>query len=124
MFKGLGNLASLMSQAYAMRGRMEQVAEDLKRQKVTGSAGGGMVEVEINGAHEMLRCQLDPRLMEQGDRELIEDLVVAATNQAMSKARELHAEAMKSVAGGLDLPPDLSGTLESMLGGKAPESPQ
>lgn len=111
MFKGLGNLAnlgSIMRQAQQMGGRMEQLKEDLKGRRAQGLAGGGMVVIETNGLGEVLRCQIDPSIA--GDRELIEDLVPAAINAALAKSKELHAEAMKSLTAGLDLP-----GLDSML---------
>ncbi len=63
-----------------------------------------MVEIEVNGLVEVLGCRIDPSLMKQGDGELLEDLVVAAVNQAITKAKQLHAEAIRSVTGGLPLP--------------------
>jgi len=104
MFQGLGNLTSLWKQAGQLGGQLEKLGEELRKRHTTGISGGGMVEVEINGALEILRCKLDPQLMAQGDRELLEDLVVAATNQAITKAKQLHAEALKDLTGGMQLP--------------------
>ena len=85
MFKGLANLGSLLKQAQQIGGQMDKLAEELKNRRATGTAGGGMVEVEVNGLLEVLRCRIDPQLVAQGDRELIEDLVVAAVNQAIGQ---------------------------------------
>lgn len=63
-----------------------------------------MVEVEVNGIGDVLRVKIDPALMEEGDREMIEDLIPAAVNQAQAKAKQLHQEAMQSMANGLNLP--------------------
>ena len=104
MFKGLTNLASMMKQAQQMSGRMQGIQEQMKTERVVGTAGGGMVEVEANGAGEILRLSIDPALVEGGEREMIEDLVPAAVNQALTKARELHAQAMQSLTDGMDLP--------------------
>lgn len=104
MLKGLGNIAELMKQAQQMGGRMQEINESLKSKTIEGSAGGGMVTVEINGLTEVLRCTIEPKLIEQQDREMIEDLVVAATNQAIARAKQLHAESMKELAGGISLP--------------------
>jgi len=104
VFQGLGNLATLFKQAQQMGGRLEEISAELKTRRASGSAGGGMVEVEVNGLQEVLSCRIDAGLFEQGDRELVEDLVAAATNQALSKARQMHAEAMKSLTGGMELP--------------------
>ena len=95
MFKGLGNLAnigSLIKQAQQMGGKMQQIGEELKTRRAEGSAGGGMVNVEVNGLGEVLRCRIDPSLITAGDRELIEDLLPPAINQALAKSKDLHAE--------------------------------
>jgi hypothetical protein len=104
VFKGLGNIAELMKQAQQMGGRMQAINESLKSKTIEGTAGGGMVTVEINGLTEVLRCTIEPKLIEQQDREMIEDLIVAATNQAIAHAKRLHAESMKDLAGGISLP--------------------
>jgi DNA-binding YbaB/EbfC family protein len=104
MFKGLGNFATLMKQAQQIGSRMQGLSEELKGRRATGSAGGGMVEIEVNGLGEVLACRIDPKLWDQQDRELLEDLVTSAANQAQAKARELHAEAMQGLTGDLDVP--------------------
>jgi len=104
MFKGLSNLSSLLKQAQQIGGQMQNVGERLKELRAVGTAGGGMVEIEINGLMEVLRCRIDQQLIDQGDRELIEDLVAAAMNQAVVKGKQLHGEAMKELTGGLELP--------------------
>ena len=104
MFKGLGDLASIMKQAPQMGSMMQDVAQQLKTQRVVGSAGGGMVEVEANGAGDVLRVTIEPSLVENDEREMIEDLIPAAVNQALQKAKQLHADAMKDAAGGLNIP--------------------
>lgn len=121
MFKGLGNLGAILKQAQEFGGRMKGLNEELRNRRVTGSAGGGMVEVEVNGVIEASRCHVDPQLLAQGDRELLEDLIVAAVNQAVGKARELHAEAVRSMTGGMDIP-GLDQALGKMLGDRPPES--
>ena len=63
-----------------------------------------MVEIEINGALEVLHCKIDPQLLAHGDRELLEDLLVAAMNQAVAKGKQLHADALKEITGGLQMP--------------------
>ncbi|MEX2315506.1 MAG: YbaB/EbfC family nucleoid-associated protein [Pirellulales bacterium] len=107
MFKGLGNLAnlgSILKQAQEMGGRMQAIQDELRTKRATGSAGGGLVEVEINGLAEVLSVRIDPSLVEKGEREMIEDLLPAAFRAAQQKARELHAEAMQSLTGGANLP--------------------
>jgi DNA-binding YbaB/EbfC family protein len=115
MLQGLGNLTTLWKQAGQLGGQLEKLGEELRKRHATGTSGGGMVEVEINGALELLRCKIDPQLFAQGDRELLEDLLVAATNQAVSKAKQLHAEALKELTGGLQLP-GIREALEKLTG--------
>lgn len=115
MFKGLANLGSLLKQAQQMGGRMQEINQRMKAQRATGSAGGGMVEIEVNGLAEVLRCRIDEGLIAGGDRELIEDLVVTAVNQAMTKTKQMHAEAMQSLTGGMSLP-GLDEAMEQFLG--------
>lgn len=104
MFKGITGLGSLLKQAHQMSAKMRTLNDELRARRVTGSAGGGMVEIEVNGLVEVLRCKVDPRLLADGDAELVEDLVVGAVNQAVAQAKQLHAEAIKSVTGGISLP--------------------
>jgi nucleoid-associated protein EbfC len=102
MLKGLGNLAGMLKQAQQMGSRLQALNEELKSRRASGTAGGGMVTIEVNGIGEVLTCRIDPSIV--GDRELIEDLVPAAVNQALGKSKQLHAEAMKSMASGMQLP--------------------
>lgn len=107
MFKGLSglaNLPALMKQAQEMSGKLEQLTAELKTKRATGAAGGGMVEVDVNGLGEALAVRIDPALIEKQDRELLEDLLPAAINAARQKAKELHAEAMQQLTGGLPIP--------------------
>jgi DNA-binding YbaB/EbfC family protein len=107
VFKGLGSLANLgtiVKQAQEMGSRMQAIQEELKTKRTMGAAGGGLVEVDVNGLGEVLAVRIDPVLVENRDREMIEDLLPAALNAAQQKARELHAEAMQSLAGGMAMP--------------------
>jgi DNA-binding YbaB/EbfC family protein len=106
VFKGLSNLANigaLMKQAQEMGGRMQALQEELKTKKATGSAGGGLVEVDVNGLAEVLAVRIDPSLVEKGEREMIEDLLPAAINAAQVKAKQMHADALQGLAGGLPI---------------------
>ena len=121
MFKGLGNLANLpalMKQAREMGGRMQALEQELRAKRTTGAAGGGLVEVDVNGLAEVLAVRIDPSLVEKGEREMIEDLLPAAFNAAQQKAKQLHAEAMQSFTGGL---PGLQEALAQFTG-QAPDS--
>ena len=104
MFKGLTNLASLIKQAQQVGSRIQAVNEELRTKRVIGKAGGGMVEAEVDGLGQVLRVSIDPALVARQDRELIEDLVPAAVNAAVAKSKELHAEVLRNLTGGIDLP--------------------
>jgi hypothetical protein len=104
MFKGLGQLASLLKNANEIQGRMQEMQESLKRVRASGSAGGGMVTVEMNGQQQVLSCRIEESLFASGDREMVEDLTVAAVNQALEKVRQAAAEEMSRFAGGFDVP--------------------
>jgi len=113
VFKGLANFGALIKQAQQIGGQMGQLTEEMKKRRVTGAAGGGMVEIEINGLMEALHCRIDPQLVGQNDRELLEDLVVAAMNQAILKSKQMHADAIRELTGGMSLP-GLEGVLEKL----------
>jgi DNA-binding YbaB/EbfC family protein len=104
MLGALGNLTSLIKQAKQLESRLAGVRDELRVKRASGTAGGGLVELEVNGLEEVIRCKIDPSLLSGGDRELLEDLVCAAANQAIDKAKQLHAEAMRSFAGGFGVP--------------------
>ena len=116
VFKGLTNIASLMRSAQQMGGRMQEINDRLRDERATGNAGGGMVEVEVNGLGEVLSVKIEPSLVERGDREMIEDLLPAAVNQAIAKSKQLHVDAMKSLTDGLDMP-GLEQALSQITGG-------
>ncbi|MFZ5829390.1 MAG: YbaB/EbfC family nucleoid-associated protein [Planctomycetota bacterium] len=116
MFQGISNFASLLKNFTHISGRVQQLQEELRKRRAVGSAGGGMVEFELNGLLEVLRCTIDPQLVAQGDQEMIEDLVVAAANEAIGKGRQLHAEALRNLTGGIDLP-GLTGAIDQFAAG-------
>ena len=116
MFKELGNLASLMKQAQEMTGKVGEINGQLKTERAVGRSGGDMIEVEVNGLAEVLRVTIDPCLIDKGEQEMIQDLLPAAINQAVQKANELRAEAMKDLAGGINMP-GLEDVMGKFLGG-------
>ncbi len=123
MFKGLGTFASLMKQAPQIMGRLKNLSEELREKRAVGTAGGGMVEIEVNGLSEVLKCRIDSSLLGGGDKELLEDLIVAASNQANAKARQLHADAMKDATGGISLP-GMEDAFSQLTGGGPDLPPQ
>lgn len=104
MFKGLGNMASMMKQAQEMQGKMKEIQEGLGSLKVEGSSGGGMVVVEASGHQKVLSIKIEKELINSDDSEMLGDLIIAATNQALDKAKELAAEEMSKLTGGMNLP--------------------
>jgi len=103
MFKELGQFASLMKNAHEIQGRMKDMQENLRRLKAEGTAGGGMVTVEVSGQQRVLSCRIEQTLFDAGDRELVEDLVVAAVNQALEKIQQAATDEMGKLTGGLDV---------------------
>ena len=99
--KGLGDL---MKQAQRMKAEMDRIQAEAATKTVEGSAGGGMVTVMANGKGEILSVRIDPEVARGEDQEMLQDLVTAAANDALRKARELLAQEVSRVAGGLGLP--------------------
>jgi len=120
MFERLSSLGALIKQAQQIGGQMQELTEKLKERRTVGTAGGGMVEIEINGLMEVLRCHIEDQLISQGDRELIEDLVAAAIGQAVAKAKQLHSDAMKELTGNLEIP-GVQEALAKLAGSLPPE---
>ena len=101
------NLGQLMKQAQEMQGRMADLQQQMESHEVTGVAGAGMVEVTLSGKGEMRRIKLDPALLSADEAEVLEDLIVAAHNDAKAKAEAAMAEKMSELTGGLQLPPGM-----------------
>lgn len=100
----LGNMAGLLKQAQAMQAQMAKIQEQAASKTVTGTAGGNSVTVTVNGAMELVTIVIDPEVIKGGDTEMVQDLVLAATNDALRKARDMMANEMKSLTGGLNIP--------------------
>ena len=103
MFKGLGNLASMLKQAHEIQGRFAEIQGNLAQMRIRGEAGGGMVSVEVDGLLKMLSCRIDPILLQANDPEMLEDLLVAAVNQALENARQSTTDEMSHLIG-LNIP--------------------
>jgi len=101
-----GNIAQLMQQAQKMQENLKKAQQELAMLEVTGQAGGGLVEVVMNGRHEVRRISIDESVAD--DREMIEDLTAAAVNDAVNRIQEVTQEKMSGLAGGLPLPPGFS----------------
>jgi DNA-binding YbaB/EbfC family protein len=98
-----GNIAGLMQQAQKMQQEMQKAQEELATLEVTGQAGGGMVTVVMNGQHAVRRVTIDPSLSD--DMEMLEDLVTAATNDAVNRIKETTQAQMSDLTQGMKLPP-------------------
>ncbi len=94
----------MLGQAQQMSGKMEAIKEELRKERVTGNAGGGLVTIEMNGTGDVLSVKLDAKLVERNELEMLEDLIPAAVNSAIQKAKELHARKLHSLAGEINLP--------------------
>jgi nucleoid-associated protein EbfC len=104
VFNNLGNIADLMRNAGKLKETVEKATESLGHLQVEGTSGGGVVTAKVNGRLELLSLRIDPKVLADGDTELLEDLVTAAVNQALVKAREAAAKSISSMAGNLPLP--------------------
>jgi DNA-binding YbaB/EbfC family protein len=111
MFKELGQIASLLRQAPRIKEEMERLQQRLGNITAEGDAGGGMVRVRVNGRLEVLHCDISEDALKTNDRELLEDLIKGATNQALDRARRLINEETAKMASSIGLPgvPDFQG---------------
>lgn len=98
------NLGNLMKQAQEMQGKMAALQEKLEAMEITGTSGGGMVQVVINGKGAMRGVTIDKSIVDPEDKDMLEDLIVAAYNDAKQKSEEVMREEMSQVTGGLKLP--------------------
>jgi DNA-binding YbaB/EbfC family protein len=101
------DLMKMMKQAQEIQGRMQQMQEELANLQVEGQSGGGLVKVTLNGKMEARAVKLDPSLLKPEDAEMLEDLILAAFQDAKGKAEAAMQEKMREVTGGLPLPPGL-----------------
>lgn len=96
-----GNMSNLMKQAQRMQRQMEEGQKELETKEFTASAGGGAVEVTVTGKREVVRVKLSEEVVDPEDIEMLQDLIVAASNEAMRQADEANAELMGKMTGGL-----------------------
>lgn len=96
-----GNMANLMKQAQKMQRQMEEQAKEMETKEFTATAGGGAVEVTISGKREVLKVKLDEEVVDPDDIEMLEDLIVAAVNEAFRKVEEESGAAMSKLTGGM-----------------------
>ncbi len=101
MAKGLGDL---MKQMQAVQAKMEQMQEELAEKRIEATSGGGMVKVVANGKQEILEIKIDPEVVDPKEVEMLEELVLAAVNQAREQAAELQMSGLSGLTGGLKIP--------------------
>ncbi|MBL4830536.1 MAG: YbaB/EbfC family nucleoid-associated protein [Aliivibrio sp.] len=104
MFGGKGGMGNLMKQAQQMQDRMAKMQEEVAKMEVTGESGAGLVKITINGSHSVRCVEIDESLMED-DKDMLEDLIAAAFNDAARRVEETQKEKMGDVTGGMQLPP-------------------
>ena len=95
-----GNMANLMKQAQKMQRQMEEQAKEMETKEFTDTAGGGAVEVTVSGKREVVKVKLDQEVVDPDDVDMLEDLIVAATNEALRKVEEASTSAMSKLTGG------------------------
>jgi len=93
-----------MKQAQEMQAKMSEIQQQLANMTITGSAGGGMVNVTVNGSGEVLSISIEEPLISTDEKEMLQDLIVAATNDGLTKAKELSQQEMKQLTGGINIP--------------------
>jgi len=101
MSKGLGNI---MKQAQLMQQKMERLQQELQERQVEASAGGGMVTATVNGQQQLVSLKIEPSVVDPEDVEMLQDLVLAAVNQAIKKSQEMMQQEMAKVTGGMNIP--------------------
>lgn len=94
----------MLRQAQIMQRKMTEAQDALKTREVEASSGGGMVTVKVTGAQEVTEVRIEPSVVEAGDVEMLQDLVLTAANEALKKSKEMMEEAMKGVTGGINIP--------------------
>jgi DNA-binding YbaB/EbfC family protein len=104
MAKGIGGMGNLLKQAQEMQSRMAKIQEELAQKTVDGSAGGGMVQVTVNGQLALTAIKIDPSVINSEEKEMLEDLIMAAINDGMRKARDMASTEMNKITGGLKIP--------------------
>ena len=102
--KGIPNMGNLLKQAQQFQAKMAKLQEELGERTVEASAGGGMVAVVANGKQEILSVTIEPEVIDPEDKEMLQDLIVAAVNDALTKAKNMMQEEMGKLTHGLNLP--------------------
>ncbi len=102
--KGIPNMGQLMKQAQQFQSQMAKIQEELAEKTVEASSGGGMVTVAVNGRQEIVSIRIEPEVIDPEDREMLQDLVMAAVNDALARAKEMMNQEMGKLTKGLNIP--------------------
>jgi DNA-binding YbaB/EbfC family protein len=98
------NLTSMMKQAQKLQAKMMEMQTELGNRTVSAQAGGGMVEAVVNGRQELVSLKIDPEVVAPDDVEMLQDLILAAVNEALNRSREMMAAEMSKLTGGMQIP--------------------
>jgi len=101
---GGGNMNNMLKQVQKMQKQMEEMQGELEQREVEASAGGGAVNVKVTGKKQVVELKIDPEVVDKDDVEMLEDMIVAAINEAFRKADEMMESEMKKVTGGVNIP--------------------
>jgi len=98
------DLSNIMEQARGMQEKMAKIQQDLAQKTITGSSGGGMVLVTVNGQGDVISMSIEKAVIDPGESEMLQDLIVAASNDAIRKSKELSKQELGQLTGGLNIP--------------------
>lgn len=102
--KNMGNMNKLMKQVQKMQQDMVKLQEELQEKTVEATAGGGVVKVVASGKKQLVSIEIDPEVVDPDDVEMLQDLIMAATNEALQKAEDMVADEMGKLTGGINMP--------------------
>ena len=111
MFKDYSQLQNILKNAQGLQEKMIKIQEELAEKTTEGSAGGGMVVATVNGKQELISVTIDPEVLASNDKQMLQDLIVAAVNQGIKSSRELMQQELSKMTGKLGLPPFGNGPL-------------
>jgi len=100
----LGNLGDMMKQAKEMQDKMQKMQEEIANMEITGESGAGMIKVTMTGRYDVKKIHIDPSLMSE-DKEILEDLIAAAVNDAVKRVEQNTQDQMADLTGGMQMPP-------------------
>jgi DNA-binding YbaB/EbfC family protein len=100
----LKNLSQIMKQAQKLQSKMAEMQAELGNRTVSAQAGGGMVEAVVNGRQELVSLRIDPEVVSPDDVEMLQDLILAAINEALNRSRDMMAQEMSKLTGGMQIP--------------------